>query len=252
VDDDSGTAQRLLARAGQVTVLTGAGISTSSGIPDFRGPQGVWTKDPEAQKVFTLQNYLADRSVRERAWRMRQDNAALSARPTPAHRALVDLERTSRLRAIVTQNIDGLHQAAGSSPAKVLEVHGTMWEVVCMSCGVRTPTPQVLERLDAGETDPECRDCGGILKTATISFGQALDEDVMDAAIDAARDCDVFLTVGTSLQVYPVAGLCDVAAGAGARLLVVNAEPTPYDGDADVVLRAPIDEVLPAILSAAD
>jgi NAD-dependent deacetylase len=121
-----------------------------------------------------------------------------------------------------------------------------------MSCGVRTPTPQVLERLDAGETDPECRDCGGILKTATISFGQALDEDVMDAAIDAARDCDVFLTVGTSLQVYPVAGLCDVAAGAGARLLVVNAEPTPYDGDADVVLRAPIDEVLPAILSAAD
>jgi NAD-dependent deacetylase len=251
VDSDIGTAERLLAGAQKVTVLTGAGISTSSGIPDFRGPQGVWTKDPEAQKVFTLQYYLADPGIRERAWRMRRDNPALTARPTPAHRALVDLERDGRLRAIVTQNIDGLHQAAGSAPDLVLEIHGTMWEVVCMSCGVRTPSPEVFERLDAGETDPECRSCGGILKTATISFGQALEEHVMDAAVDAARDCDVFLTVGTSLQVYPAAGLCDLAQGAGARLVVVNGEPTPYDRGADAVLRDPIDEVVPRLLSAA-
>jgi NAD-dependent deacetylase len=250
VVDDIGAAQRILSQARKVTVLTGAGISTSSGIPDFRGPQGLWTKDPEAEKVFTLQYYLADRGIRERAWRMRHDSAALTAKPTPAHRALVDLERSGRLRAIVTQNIDGLHQAAGSSPGLVLEIHGTMWEVVCMSCGVRTPTPEVIERLDAGETDPQCRDCGGILKTATISFGQALDEHVMDAAVDAARDCDVFLAVGTSLQVYPAAGLCDLAQAAGARLVVVNAEPTPYDGGADAVLRDPIDEVLPRLLSA--
>jgi NAD-dependent deacetylase len=250
VGTDIDTAHRLVARAQRVTVLTGAGISTSSGIPDFRGPQGVWTKDPSAQQVFTLQNYLADREVRERSWRMRRDNAAWTAEPTPAHRALVDLERLGRLRAIVTQNIDGLHQAAGSSADKVIELHGTMWEVTCMSCDDRMPTPEVLERVEAGEADPQCRECGGILKTATISFGQALDDQVMDAAIDAARDCDLFLAVGSSLQVYPAAGLCDVAEGSGARLVVVNAEPTPYDGGADAVLRDPIDQVLPGLLSA--
>jgi NAD-dependent deacetylase len=250
VGTDIDTAHRLVAQAQRVTVLTGAGISTSSGIPDFRGPQGVWTKDPSAQQVFTLQNYLADREVRERSWRMRRDNAAWTAEPTPAHRALVDLERLGRLRAIVTQNIDGLHQAAGSSADKVIEIHGTMWEVTCMSCDDRMPTPEVLERVEAGEADPQCRECGGILKTATISFGQALDDQVMDAAIDAARDCDLFLAVGSSLQVYPAAGLCDVAEGSGARLVVVNAEPTPYDGGADAVLRDPIDQVLPGLLSA--
>jgi NAD-dependent deacetylase len=250
VGTDIDTAHRLVARAQRVTVLTGAGISTSSGIPDFRGPQGVWTKDPSAQQVFTLQNYLADREVRERSWRMRRDNAAWTAEPTPAHRALVDLERLGRLRAIVTQNIDGLHQAAGSSADKVIEIHGTMWEVTCMSCDDRMPTPEVLERVEAGEADPQCRECGGILKTATISFGQALDDQVMDAAIDAARDCDLFLAVGSSLQVYPAAGLCDIAEGSGARLVVVNAEPTPYDGGADAVLRDPIDQVLPGLLSA--
>jgi NAD-dependent deacetylase len=250
VGSDIETAQRLLAGAERVTVLTGAGISTSSGIPDFRGPQGVWTKDPSAQQLFTLQNYLADPEVRERSWQMRRDNAAWEAEPTPGHRAMVDLERAGRLRAIVTQNIDGLHQKAGSSADKVIEIHGTMWEVTCMSCGDRMPTPRVIERLDAGETDPPCRECGGILKTATISFGQALDEQVMDAAIDASRDCDVFLAVGSSLQVYPAAGLCDVAQGIGARLVVVNAEPTPYDGGADAVVRDPIDQVLPEVLSA--
>jgi NAD-dependent deacetylase len=251
MDDASREAQRILTGAERITVLTGAGISTSSGIPDFRGPQGVWTKDPSAQQLFTLQNYLADPGVRERAWRERRDNAAWTAKPTAGHRALVDLERQGRLRTIVTQNIDGLHQAAGSSPDRVLEIHGTLWSVTCLSCDDRLPTQEVLERVDEGEADPQCRLCGGILKTATISFGQALDEDVMDAAIDAARDCDVLLAVGSTLQVYPAAGLCDLAQGAGARLVVVNAEPTSYDGGAAAVVRDPIDEALPRILSAA-
>jgi NAD-dependent deacetylase len=250
VDTDISKAQQLLVDAERVTVLTGAGISTSSGIPDFRGPQGVWTKDPSAQQLSTLQHYVADPAVRERAWRERRENAAWTAEPTAGHRALVDLERSGRLRALVTQNIDGLHQKAGSTPEKVIEIHGTLWFVSCLSCGDRMPTREVLDRVDAGEADPECRECGGILKTATISFGQALDESVMDAAIDAARDCDVFLTVGTSLQVYPAAGLVDLAEGMGARVVVVNAEPTPYDHGADVVLRDPIDEVLPRLVSA--
>ena len=251
MDDASREAQRILTGAERITVLSGAGISTSSGIPDFRGPQGVWTKDPSAQQLFTLQNYLADPAVRERSWRERRDNAGWDAKPTAGHRALVDLEREGRLRTIVTQNIDGLHQAAGSSKELVIEIHGTMWFVDCMSCGDRMPTREALDRVDAGEPDPACLECGGILKTATISFGQALDEDVMDAAIDAARDCDVFLAVGTSLGVYPAAGLVDLAQGMGARLIVVNAEPTPYDGGADAVVRDPIDDALPRLLSAA-
>ena len=250
MDTDTSKAEQLLAGAQRVTVLTGAGISTSSGIPDFRGPQGVWTKDPSAQQLFTLQNYLADPDVRERAWRERRENGGWDAQPTAGHRALVDLERSGRLRTIVTQNIDGLHQAAGSAPEKVIEIHGTMWFVDCMSCGDRMPPRAARDRVEAGEADPACRDCGGILKTATISFGQALDEDVMDAAIDAARDCDVFLAIGTSLQVYPAAGLVDLAEGMGARVVVINAEPTPYDGGADAVLRDPIDEVLPRLVSA--
>jgi NAD-dependent deacetylase len=244
-------AHRLMAAAERVTVLTGAGISTSSGIPDFRGPQGVWTKDPGAQAMFTLQNYVADPDVRARAWQERRANAAWTARPTAGHRALARLEECGRLRALVTQNIDGLHQKAGSSDERVLEIHGTLWEVACLTCGHRTPTQEVLQRVDAGEPDPECHDCGGILKTATISFGQALEEEVIDSAIEAARDCDLFLAVGTSLQVYPAAGLCDLAQGVGAPLVVVNAEPTPYDGGAAAVLRDPIDEVLPALVDAA-
>jgi NAD-dependent deacetylase len=235
-------------RGARVTALTGAGISTDSGIPDFRGPNGVWTKNPEAQRMFTLQNYVADGDVRRRAWQSRRDHTAWTAEPNAAHRALVDLERDGRLTAIVTQNIDGLHQKAGSSPGKVIEVHGTMWWVVCLTCGVRTPTHDVLGRLDE-EPDPACPLCGGILKSATISFGQALDNDVLEAAWIATRDCDVFLAVGSSLSVRPVSGLCDVAVDQGARLVVINAEPTPYDDMADAVLRGSVGEILPALVT---
>jgi NAD-dependent deacetylase len=235
--------------AAAVTVLTGAGISTDSGIPDFRGPNGVWTKNPDAERMSSYDDYVSDDDVRRRAWQARMNHPAWTAQPNDGHRALVDLERGGRLRALVTQNIDGLHQRAGSSPEKVIEVHGTIWDVQCLRCAARSPMAQVLARVDAGEDDPPCLRCGGILKSATISFGQRLDNDVLEAAGTAAHECDLFLAVGSSLTVRPAAGLCDVAVAAGASLVVVNAQPTPYDDVADVVLRGPIGEILPALVT---
>jgi NAD-dependent protein deacetylase/lipoamidase len=240
-----------LRTAQAVTVLTGAGISTESGIPDFRGPQGVWTRNPAAQALSTIDAYLADPDVRRRAWQARLDHPVWRAEPNPGHRALVDLERAGRLRAIVTQNIDGLHQAAGSSAGRVIEIHGTAHWVKCLSCPSRTPMPEVLARVEAGEADPPCADCGGIQKSATISFGESLEPDVMRAARDASRDCDLFLAVGTSLSVFPAASLCDDALLAGARLAIVNAQPTQYDRAAHAVIRDPIGEVLPRLAIAA-
>ena len=240
-----------LPESGMITVLTGAGISTDSGIPDFRGPRGVWTKDPNAAAMSTIDAYLADPEVRRRAWRSRRDHPAWDAEPNAGHRALVELERAGRLRALITQNIDGLHQRAGSGESVVIEIHGTMREAECLSCGLRTPMREVLARVDAGEDDPPCLECGGIQKSATISFGQALKEDVLDAAVRAARSCGLFLAVGTSLTVQPAAGLCLEAVQAGARLVIVNAQPTPYDGLADAVLREPIGETLPRLVDLA-
>jgi NAD-dependent deacetylase len=237
-----------LTRARRIVVLTGAGISTESGIPDYRGPNGVWTKDPDAEKLVTLSYYVADPEIRRRAWQMRRDLAG-DVTPNTGHRALADLERQGRLRALLTQNIDGLHQQAGSSPDVVLELHGTIHEVACLSCGDRTTMDSAMARIDAGDPDPACLVCGGILKSATISFGQLLDADVIDAAAGAAADCDVFMAVGTSLTVHPAAGLTDVAAGSGARVVVVNAEPTPYDWTADLVVREPIGTALPRLVA---
>jgi NAD-dependent deacetylase len=239
-------------RASRVTVLTGAGISTDSGIPDYRGPQGVWTRDPSAQRLVSLDAYLADPDVRRRAWASRRVHPAWTAEPNTGHRALVKLERTGRLVALLTQNIDGLHQRAGLDQELVVELHGTIWQVVCLACGRRTPMAAELERVSAAEPDPSCRACGGILKSATISFGQSLVPTVIDRATRAAASCDLFLAVGTSLSVQPAAGLCGVALRAGARLVVVNAQPTPYDDLAErsggAVLRDPIGEVLPQLV----
>ena len=240
-----------LSGAGRLTVLSGAGISTDSGIPDYRGPNGVWTRDPDAEKLVTLSYYVADPEIRRRAWRMRADLRAGDVTPNAGHRALVDLERQGRLRALLTQNVDGLHQAAGSSPQRVLELHGTVHAVECLSCGDRTSMDSALARIDAGDPDPACLVCGGILKSATVSFGQALDSAVLDAAAAAAADCDVFLAVGTSLVVYPVAGLVEIATAHGARVVIVNAEPTPYDGLADLVVREPISTALPRLVAPA-
>jgi NAD-dependent deacetylase len=241
-----------LTTAQRICVLTGAGISTDSGIPDYRGPNGVWTRDPDAEKLVTLSYYVADPDIRRRAWQMRRDLQDGDVRPNAGHRAVADLERQGRLLALVTQNVDGLHQAAGSSPERVLEVHGTVHEVGCLACGDRTTMRSALDRVDAGEPDPACLRCGGILKSATVSFGQELDERVLAAAAEAAADCDVFLAVGTSLQVWPVAGLTEIAAASGARVVLVNAEPTPFDDLADLVVREPSGRALPRLLGPAD
>jgi NAD-dependent deacetylase len=198
--------------------------------------------------MATIGAYLADPEVRRRAWRSRLDHAAWDAEPNAGHRALVELERAGRLRALITQNIDGLHQKAGSAGELVIEIHGTMRDAECLSCGVRVPMPEVLARVEAGEEDPPCTGCGGIQKSATISFGQALKQDVLDAAIMAARSCDLFLAVGTSLTVQPAAGLCLEAVETGARLVIINAQPTPYDELADAVLREPIGTSLPRLV----
>jgi len=239
-----------IASADQVTVLTGAGISTESGIPDFRGPNGVWTKDPSAVRLADIDSYLASSELRQQAWQERLHHPAWEARPNAGHRALVHLERAGKLRALITQNIDGLHQAAGSSPERVLELHGTIHRCRCLECGYETPMQEQLDRVRAGELDPPCARCGGIQRSATVAFGQSLDPTVLRAARAAAEACDVFLVVGTSLRVSPASHLCADALRAGARLVIVNAEPTEYDRAAAAVLRGPIGDVLPAIVGA--
>jgi NAD-dependent deacetylase len=231
----------------RIVALTGAGISTESGIPDFRGPQGVWTKDPKAEKLSNIHSYMSDPEVRKMSWKSRRDHPAWHAKPNAGHRALVELERRGKLLALVTQNIDGLHQLAGNSPEKVIEVHGTLREAMCMHCNWRGAMQPVLDRVRAGEDDPPCGQCGGILKSATISFGQPLVPEVIDRAMGAAGDADLLLAVGTSLQVYPIAGAVPAAKAAGALVVIFNAEPTPFDRIADAVVRTPIGEVLPGL-----
>ncbi|HEB88635.1 MAG TPA: NAD-dependent deacetylase [Deltaproteobacteria bacterium] len=234
--------------ARRVAVLTGAGISTDSGIPDFRGPQGLWTKNPEAEKMATLQVYVADPEVRKRAWRWRLEIQGSARQPNAGHHALVAFEKTGRLHTLVTQNVDGLHQAAGSDPELVVEIHGTLREVECLSCGDRTPMDETLERVVAGEEDPDCRLCGGILKSATISFGQGLVARDLERADRAARECDLMLAVGTTLAVHPIAGMVPTARGSGARIVIVNGEPTAMDALADAFLEGSISGILPRIL----
>ncbi|MGQ0467201.1 MAG: SIR2 family NAD-dependent protein deacylase [Sporichthyaceae bacterium] len=246
---DAREVARWVTDAQRVTVLTGAGISTESGIDDFRGPNGLWTRDPSAARMFELSEYVRDPQLRQLAWRNRRDHQAWTAQPNAGHLALVDLERSGRLRALVTQNIDGLHQRAGSDPALVVELHGTLYGVECLDCGAAGTMLDALERVAAGDPDPACLECGGIQKAATISFGQSLRPEVLDAGVRAAADCDLFLAVGTSLQVQPAAGLCELAVSRGARLVIVNADPTPYDRIAAALLRDKIGVVLPQLVS---
>ena len=253
--DENERTERLLATvrgwidaARCLVALTGAGISTDSGIPDFRGPRGVWTRNPEAEKMATIQHYVADPEVRKRAWQSRLES--WSRRPTPnaGHRALVELEKRGRLDTLITQNVDGLHVAAGSSPERVVEIHGTTREVVCLDCGARAPMERALERVEAGETDPPCRSCGGILKSATISFGQSLVPEDLSRAQQAARRCDFMLAVGSTLSVFPIAGVVPLAKEAGARVVIVNAEATAMDDLADAIFRGSISTILPRLV----
>ena len=244
-------ARSFIDAAKRVVVLTGAVISTDSGIPDFRGPQGLWTRNPLAEKMSNIHYYLADREVRKLSWQNRMASSAWTAKPNAGHLALVQLEKRKKLHALITQNIDELHQQAGNSRDLVIEVHGSMRRFMCWGCGMRGAMQRVLERVRAGEEDPQCRDCGGILKSDTISFGQQLVPEVIDQAMRVAGEADAFVAVGTTLQVYPVAGAVDIARAAGAKVIIVNAQPTPYDEVADAVLPGSISEVLPAILGSA-
>ena len=245
--DPLALAKGWVARARRIVVLTGAGISTDSGIPDFRGPQGVWTKNPAAEVQSTLQNYLADTRVRQAAWQSRLASPTWAAVPNRGHRALVALERRGQLYALITQNIDELHRLAGNSAEKIIEVHGTMRRVMCWGCGRRTPMLDVLQRVRHGVADPACPDCGGILKSDTISFGQALVPEVIDRAMRAAGEADLLLAIGSTLQVYPVAGVVPLASDAGARIVIMNNQPTPMDALADALIRDPIGEALPIL-----
>src|SRR5437773_4191028 len=247
MSQDVDIVRRWVDESGRIVALTGAGISTESGIPDFRGPKGVWTKDPKAEKLSNIHYYMLDLEVRKLSWKSRLGHPAWEAKPNAGHQALVKLERRAKLHALVTQNIDGLHQQAGNSPEKVIEVHGTLHEAMCMHCDWRGRMQPILDRVRAGEDDPPCERCGGILKSATISFGQPLVPEVIERAMRAAADAELLLAVGTSLQVYPVAGAVPAAKAADAHIVIINAEPTPLDNLADVLLRMPIGEVLPRL-----
>ena len=234
--------------AERIVALTGAGISTDSGIPDFRGPKGVWTLNPGAERTAQLSYYMSDPAVRRTAWKRRLESSFDARQPNPGHHALVWLEKRGKLEALITQNIDRLHQKAGSAPDRVIELHGNALEVVCMSCDERAPMERALARVRAGEEDPPCRSCGGILKSATISFGQSLVAADLRRAERAAASCELLLAIGSTLSVYPAAGVVPIAKSAGARIVILNGEPTEMDDMADAVVRGPIGSLLPVLV----
>ena len=241
----------LLVAADRVVCLTGAGISTDSGIPDYRGPQGVWTRNPLAEKMSDIRWYVADAEVRKAAWQSRLRSRAWTAAPNAGHLALVDMQRSGRLHALVTQNVDGLHQESGIDPDRVVEVHGTMRWSRCLSCGDRLPMEEVLVRVEAGEEDPPCLCCGGMLKSDTISFGESLVPEVIDRALRSSRECDVLVAVGSTLSVTPVNSMVPIARAAGARVVILNGSPTEMDAVADVVLRGDISDLLGRLVARA-
>ncbi|WP_291378198.1 Sir2 family NAD-dependent protein deacetylase [Demequina sp.] len=231
----------------RIAVLTGAGISTGSGIPDFRGPAGVWTLNPERVRLLEIDDFVRDKEVRVAGWRDWRDHPAWGSTPSIAHVALARLADAGLLDVVLTQNFDGLHQAGGLPAGQVVEMHGTLRTTSCMRCGKSQPTADVVAGL-AASPDPACADCGGILKPDIVYFGEQLPAEAIDRAVHAATTCDVFIAIGTSLSVYPVASLADLAVESGANLIIVNAEPTDYDRHATEVIRGPIDLAVPALV----
>ena len=246
-------ARRLVDGAERITVLTGAGISTDSGLPDFRGPKGLWTRDPAAERASNIDVYVTDPDVRRQNWARRAEGSLWAdVAPNRGHEALVHLERRGKLHVLITQNVDELHQRAGSDPSLVVEIHGTTRKIQCLSCDYRDEMETVLDRVRAGEADPPCPRCGWILKSATVSFGQSLDPGDLLRSEQASVDCDLFLAVGTSLAVSPINRTALIAAHAGAGVVIVNGEPTELDSIADVLVRGSISEVMPAIVGMDD
>ncbi|MDO5533120.1 MAG: Sir2 family NAD-dependent protein deacetylase [Propionibacteriaceae bacterium] len=249
MSDALSTARDLVSRSSRILALTGAGLSTASGIPDFRGPQGRWTQDPDAEKVSVLSYYLGDEDIRRKAWQIRATSPHWDAAPNAGHLALVELERAGKLSGIVTQNTDGLHLVAGSSPELVHEVHGNARRWRCEDCGTSGAMEQMRELVLAGDTDPRCPECDGITRATVILFEEMLEPDVLNASVALAEEADLVLAIGTTLTVHPVAGLVPYAFGHSARVVIVNNQETPYDYLADAVLRDPIEEVLPALVA---
>ncbi len=248
MDFSTAKAIDLVKGAERILVFTGAGLSTESGIPDFRSPGGIWDKyDPSD---FYFQNIISDEACREKYWRMSTEYYLImkGAHPNSAHRALKTLEDTGRLLAIVTQNIDRLHHRAGNSPRKIIEIHGTAFAVICLSCGKRYQRDAIEERIAAGIKVPYCDDCSGILKPDTISFGQAMPDDAMTEAMNYTRQCDLCMVLGSSLVVYPAASIPEYAVQNGARLIIINRDETPLDYRADLVIHDSVTKILSNII----
>lgn len=250
-DDRLAAAVSTLLPARRILVFTGAGISTESGIPDFRGPNGLWTRvDPDD---FNIHRYLTNREVRVNGWGMHQRGELWGARstvmPNSGHRAITDLWLAGLVSGCITQNVDGLHQMAGLPDEAVAEVHGNVRKAHCLDCGSTWPTERVLEWVDAGEEDPHCPECGGLVKTTTVMFGELLPDDQVARALGFAEDADAVLAVGTTLSVYPAANFAIDAVRNGAPLVIVNRGPTEHDGSAAVKLDATAGETLSALVS---
>jgi len=248
-DSEIDRARALVDGAERIVVLTGAGISTDSGLPDFRGPNGLWTKNPEAEKASNIEFYVSDPELRAKNWALRAEGKLwANVAPNDGHRALVALQQRGILHTLITQNVDELHQEAGLDPAKVVEIHGTTKKAGCLSCDYRTSMEAVLDRVRSGEIDPDCPSCGGIMKSATISFGQALIAADLTRAQEAADAADLLFAIGSTLTVNPIASIVPRAKRGGAGLLIVSGESTPFDSIADCVVRGSISDVLPRIV----
>jgi NAD-dependent deacetylase len=244
------TARQLIVAASSITVLTGAGISTDSGLPDFRGPNGLWTKNPEAEKASNIANYVNEPSVRKANWALRAEGKLwANVHPNDGHRALLPLQERGVLHTLITQNVDELHQMSGIDEHRVVEIHGTTRKAGCLDCDYRTTMNEVIERVRSGEEDPPCPDCGGLMKSATISFGQQLITEDLARAQQAADEADLLLAVGSTLMVNPIASVVPRAKRGGAKLVIVNGESTPFDGIADAVVSGSISEVLPRLIT---
>lgn len=239
----------LIAKSKCVVGFTGAGISTESGIPDFRSPNGIWANN----RIIEYGEFISSRAGRIEYWRQKVAMwpEMRDAKPNAGHLAFVELERRGRLGALITQNIDGLHQRAGNSSEIVIELHGTTAEAECLSCHLRISMDDAVGRVTAGDSAPECESCGGLIKPATISFGQAMPAREMDLAVKACRECEVLIAAGSSLVVYPAAALPELAKQSGAALIIVNRTPTPLDGIADLVINEEIGKTLPRLIGMA-
>lgn len=237
---------QMIMEAKKVAVFTGAGVSTESGISDFRSPDGIWSRyDPED---FTIQRFVSDKDARKRNWQFRKELVSADYKPNPAHFAVAELEKLGKLSCVITQNIDGLHHAAGNSEEKIVELHGTIKYAKCLECDDRLPLVDVLKRIEDGEEDPHCKKCDGLLKAATVSFGEAMPIDEMNRSGQCSKACDLFIVIGSSLVVFPAANMPVLAKRAGASLVIINYTSTDMDSMADVVIHEKAGVAMNAII----